>query len=204
MIDKPAITAVPINEIIAKRWSIRAFDIKKVVSREQIVAICEAARWAPSCYNDQPYRFMVWDKNHNLEQYNKAFNCIGEWNQRWVRTAPVLLCALADNKFRYNGSPNRWAQFDTGAATQNLYLQAVSLGLMAHPFGGFDGDKIKSEFNIPDDFTPMAMIAIGYQSEDIDILDDDHKSEETKERIRISLGDNFFDSEWNKPIIDAK
>ena len=204
MINKPAITAVPINDIIAKRWSIRAFDINKAVSREQIVAICEAARWAPSCYNDQPYRFMVWDKNHNLEQYNKAFNCIGEWNQRWVRTAPVIICALADIKFRHNGKLNRWTNFDTGAAAQNLYLQAVSLGLMAHPFGGFDSDKIKSEFNIPDDFTPMAMIAIGYQSEDINVLDDDHKGEETKERVRIALKDNFFDSVWNKPIIDSK
>ncbi len=200
MIDKPAITSVDINSIIAKRWSIRAFDINKEVTREQITAICEAARWAPSCYNDQPYRLMVWDKNHNIEQYNKAFNCIGEWNQRWVRTAPVILCVLADNKFRYNGSPNRWAQFDSGAAAQNLYLQAVSMGLMAHPFGGFDGDNIKIEFNIPDDFTPMAMIAIGYQSEDINVLDDDHKSEETKERIRVNIGENFFDSEWNKPI----
>jgi len=200
MIDKPAITSVDINSIIAKRWSIRAFDISKVVTRKQITAICEAARWAPSCYNDQPYRFMVWDKNHNIEQYNKAFNCIGEWNQRWVRTAPVILCVLADNKFRYNGTPNRWAQFDSGAAAQNLYLQAVSMGLMAHPFGGFDGDKIKVEFNIPDDFTPMAVIAIGYQSEDINVLDDDHKSEETKDRIRVNLGENFYDSEWNKPI----
>ncbi len=199
-IKKNAETSVNIDELLAKRWSIRAFDINKPVSREQIVSLCEAARWAPSCFNDQPYRFLVWDINYNKEMHSKAFSCIGEWNQRWIRTAPVLICVLADNKFRYNGAPNRWAQFDTGAAAQNLYLQAVSLGMMAHPLGGFDVDQVIEKFGIPDNFTPMAMIAVGYQSSDINVLDDDHKTDESKERIRIPLADNFFDSEWNKPI----
>lgn len=200
MIEKKAITSMPINEILSKRWSIRAFDINKKVSKENILAICEAARWAPSCFNDQPYRFMVWDKYEDEANYNKAFSCLVEWNQRWVRTAPVLICVLADNKFRHNGEPNRWAQFDAGAATQNLYLQAVDLGMMAHPMGGFDVDKIKKEFNIPENFTPMAMIAVGYQSENIDVLDNDHKELETKPRERISLGENFFFGEWGTPI----
>lgn len=201
MLQKPAVTSQPINEIIRKRWSIRAFDIQRPVPRVFIISICEAARWAPSCFNDQPYRFLIWDKYHNLKDYERGFNCLGEWNQRWVRTAPVLICVFADNKFRHNGKPNRWTQFDTGAAAQNLYLQAVSLGLMAHPMGGFDVEKVKSEFNVPSDFTPMAMIAVGFQSEDISVLDEDHKNEEIKERVRIDLGKNFFDSGWGMSLI---
>ncbi len=166
--------------------------------------MCEAARWAPSCFNDQPYRFIIWDKYLDEKNYNRAFNCLVEWNQKWVRTAPVLIAVLADNKFRHNGKPNRWTQFDSGAAAQNLYLQAVDLGLMAHPMGGFDIDKLKSEFNIPDNFTPMAMIAVGYQSDNIDVLEDIHKELELKERERLPLGDNFFFSEWNEPITKIK
>jgi nitroreductase len=199
MIIKIAETKHPIHELIAKRWSPRAFDITKLVTREQILTICEAARWSPSCSNDQPWRFMVWDKNHNREAYIKAFNCLGEWNQKWVKTAPVLLASIASFKFNFKDEINRWTQYDTGAASENICLQATSMGLMAHQMGGYDADKLKKDFNIPEEYTPMAMIAIGYQTEDA-VLEDIHRSTEGNPRIRKPLSFNFFDSEWEKPI----
>jgi nitroreductase len=200
MITKIADTSVPINELIARRWSVRAFDINKQVSRSDIISICEAGRWAPSCFGDEPWRFMVWDIFHNKEQYLKAFACIGDWNQKWVKTAPVIIASLADNQFRKNGNPNRWAQHDTGLATQNILLQSFSLGLAAHPLGGFDSEKLKNEFNIPERFTPMAFIAVGYQTDE-SVLEEEFAKSELKPRFRRPLGDTFFDSNWENSII---
>jgi nitroreductase len=200
MIIKKAVTSEPINEVIKKRWSPRAFDRNRPVPREMLVSICEAARWAPSCFNDQPYRYIVWDYHYNKSAFDRAFNCLGEWNQKWVQTAPVLFVAIADSIFRKTGKANRWTQYDTGAASMSICLQATSLGLMAHQMGGFDEEKLKKEFGIDERFTPMAMIAVGYQAE-IEVLDEDYHKDELKARERISLGRNFFDSEWEVPIL---
>ena len=198
---KLAITSQPINQIIAERWSCRAFDINKIVTREQIISICEAGRWAPSCNGDEPWRFIIWDINHNKLAHENAFNCLGVWNQKWVKNAPVLLVASANSKFRKDGKPNRWGQFDSGAASMNIYLQAVTLGLMAHPMGGFDKEQLRNEFNIPEQFEIMAMIAIGYQAEAKVIEDEKQGANELKERERKPIGTEFFDSEWENGIM---
>jgi len=195
----PAVTQAPINETIANRWSGRAFDATKAVSKEQILSLCEAARWAPSCFGDQPWRFMVWDKNSNLDAWQKAFDCLVPGNQEWVKHAPVLLLVCADTLFGHNQKPNRWAQYDTGAAAENLCLQAADLGLMTHQMGGFNLDATREAFAIPEQFTLMAMVAIGY-SGDANQLSDDLKARELAVRKRKQLADLFFDSAWNKPI----
>ena len=201
MLGKKADTSLQIDDLIAERWSPRAFDINKIVSQEQIIALCEAARWAPSCAGDEPWRFIVWNQNHNKELWEKAFNTLEEFNKVWVKNAPVLILSLADSKWRKNReSDNYWSRHDAGAAAMNLYLQAKSLGLITHPMGGFKIDAIKSEFNIPDEFEPMAMIAVGYQAE-LDVLDDYNKKREVAARSRQPLGSSFFNSEWAKPII---
>jgi nitroreductase len=195
----PAVTQAPINETIANRWSGRAFDATKAVSKEQILSLCEAARWAPSCFGDQPWRFMVWDKNSNVDAWQKAFDCLVPGNQEWVKNAPVLLLVCADTLFGHNQKPNRWAQYDTGAAAENLCLQAADLGLMTHQMGGFNLDATREAFAIPEQFTLMAMVAIGY-SGDANQLSDDLKARELTVRKRKQLADLFFDSAWNKPI----
>lgn len=200
MIKKNARTSEPVNEVIERRWSPRAFDVNRKVPHEYLVSICEAARWAPSCFNDQPYRYIVWNRHTNEQSFMRAFNCLGEWNQKWVQTVPVLMVALADSIFRHNSEPNRWTQYDTGAASMSICLQATALGLMAHQMGGFDAEKLKKEFDIPERFTPMAMIAVGYQAE-IDVLDENYHEAELKPRTRIHLGMNFFDSEWEVPLL---
>jgi nitroreductase len=201
MITKNATTSFPINELISKRWSSRLFDPTKDVERVKIYSICEAARWAPSCFGDEPWRFIILDKNHNYEDYKKGFNCLGEWNQKWVKNAPVLIIAISDTKFRKNRNDNKWAGFDTGAACENIYLQAVSLNLNAHPMAGFDVDKTRNDFNIPLDFIPMAMIAIGYQSDNMRLVEQEFQTSEQSERTRRPIGENFFDGKWDKGIL---
>lgn len=199
MLIKKAITSVEISDNLSKRWSCRAFDIEQKVSREQIIALCEAGRWAPSCFGDEPWRFIVFDKNHNKSDYERVFDCIGEWNQRWIKNAPVIMLAVADSNFRNNGKVNRWGQYDTGASVENIAIQAVSLGLMSHPIAGFDDIKVMKEFDIPDNFIAMAMLAVGYQA-DIDVLDEEFQKMEMAERKRRPIGATFFDGVWGKPI----
>lgn len=197
---KPAITQVEINETIANRWSGRAYDASKAVSSEQIIALLEAARWAPSCFGDQPWRFIVWNKNIDTSTWQQAFDCLAPSNQSWVKDAPLLLLVCADTLFQHNQQPNRWAQYDTGAAAENLCLQATSLGLMAHQMGGFNADLARDKFNIPAQYTPMAMLSVGYAA-DIARLDGDVLSRETAARSRRPLGDLFFSASWGKSIL---
>ena len=122
--QKPATTQVSINEVIAQRWSPRAFDATKFVSHEQVIALLEAARWAPSCFGDQPWRFIVWNKSTDAEAWQQAFDTLAPSNQTWVKSAPLLILVCADTLFGHNQTPNRWGQYDTGAAAENLCLQA--------------------------------------------------------------------------------
>ena len=199
---KPAITQVNIQETMANRWSGRAFDATKKVSREQIVAMLEAARWAPSCYGDQPWRFLVWDKNTDEKAWSEALACIVPFNQSWAKNAPVLMLVCANAVFAHNGEANRWGQYDTGAAAENLCLQAEHLGLMTHQMGGFNADLAREKFNIPAEVTPMAMLAIGYAG-DANELSDELKAREVAPRVRKPLGELFFDGSWGAPV-DSK
>jgi nitroreductase len=197
--QKPAITSVAIQETIAKRWSPRAYDASKPVSHEQVTALLEAARWAPSCFGDQPWRFLVWNKQADESAWQQAFDCLADSNKTWVKYAPVLMLVCADTLFGHNQQPNRWGQYDTGAAAENLCLQASSMGLAAHQMGGFNSDLAREKFNIPAQYTPMAMLCVGYVG-DPNQLPDDLKAREMAERKRKALGELFFDGAWEKPI----
>lgn len=199
MTDNRAMTQVRIHDIIAQRWSGRAFDVRTPVSREHIIALLEAARWAPSCFGDEPWRFIVWDKNTDAAAWQKAFACVGEFNQQWVKNAPVLLLSIASSLFRDNGKPNRWGQYDTGAAAENLSLQAVTLGLMTHQMGGFDAEKARQTFNIPAHYECMAMIAVGHPGAP-ETLTEDLKLRELAQRKRRPLQECFFEGVWEVPV----
>ena len=195
----PAISQVAINETIANRWSGRAYDASQAVTPEQIIALLEAARWAPSCYGDQPWRLIVWNKNTDTQAWQQAFDCLAPSNQTWVKDAPVLFLVCADTLFNHNQQPNRWAQYDTGAAAENLCLQAASMGLMAHQMGGFNADLARDTFNIPAQFTPMAMICVGFAA-DIATVTGEVLTRETAARSRRPLNELFFAGAWDKPI----
>jgi len=197
---KPAITQVPINVTIANRWSGRAYDASKQVSHEQIIALLEAARWAPSCFGDEPWRFIVWDKNTDKNAWQQAFECLVPGNQGWVKDSPVLMLVCADSLFNHNQTPNRWGQYDTGAAAENLCLQASHMGLMAHQMGGFNADKAREQFAIPAQYMPMAMLCVGYAA-DIATVTGEALTREMAERKRKPLGELFFADSWGKSIV---
>jgi nitroreductase len=196
---KPAITQVPIDKTLAERWSGRAYDASKVITTEHTIALLEAARWAPSCMGEQPWRIVVWNKNIDEAAWKKAFDCLAPSNQIWVQHAPLLCLICADTLFSKNAQSNRWAEYDTGAAAQNLCLQASSMGLMAHQLGGFDAEKTRELFNIPAQFTLMAMISVGHPVSE-SAIPEDLLARETAERSRRALGDLFYQSAWENPI----
>ncbi|MCB1920830.1 MAG: nitroreductase family protein [Candidatus Competibacteraceae bacterium] len=197
MLEKLALTSTPIADLIARRWSPRAIDPDQPVSREQVLALLEAARWAPSCFGDQPWRYLVWDRFRDAAAWQQAFECLAEGNQIWVRNAPVLLLSVAAPHFGHNNKPNRWAQYDTGAASENLCLQAAALGLAAHQMGGFDPDKVKAAFNIPADHICMAMIAVGHPGP-VEVLTDALREKEQAPRERKPLAQIAFDGRWEQ------
>ena len=199
MLEKPAITQSPIADLIARRWSPRAIDPDRAVSREHLLALLEAARWAPSCFGDQPWRYLVWDRFRDPAGWREAFECLAEGNQAWVINAPVLLLAVAAPNFGHNDKPNRWAQYDTGAASENLCLQATALGLVAHQMGGFDPDQARVRFNIPADHTCMAMIAVGYPGS-VEVLPDALRERELAPRERKPLDRIAFEGGWGQGL----
>lgn len=198
--QKPATTQAPIHDVIANRWSPRAYDANKAVNKTQIISLLEAARWAPSCFGDEPWRFIVWDKNQDAAAWQKAYDCIVPGNQTWAKDAPVLILICADTLFSHNEKPNRWSNYDTGAAAVSLCLQATSMGLATHQMGGFDGEKARAAFGIPEQIEMMSMLAVGYAA-DADTLSDELKERELAPRKRRPLGELFYDGVWNHPII---
>ncbi len=196
MQDRKAITSVPINDLVARRWSPRAFDAQRGVTPEQTMALIEAARWAPSCFGEEPWRFLVWDRARDAQGWQQAFDCLSDNNRKWVKNVPLLFLACADSKLK-NGNPNRWAQYDTGMAALALALEALAQGLVSHQMGGFDMAKARAAFAIPEAFTPMAMIAVGYQAEP-GILDEETRAKELKPRGRNPVGERFYAGTWGK------
>ncbi|MFY9608428.1 MAG: nitroreductase family protein [Blastocatellia bacterium] len=196
--EKPAPADRPINEVMKRRWSPRAFEEGHAVEREKILTMLEAARWAPSCFNDQPRFFLVFDGS-DAEALDRARGCLAEGNA-WALKAPVLMLSVARDTFEQNGRPNRWAQHDTGLATENLLLEAVELGLAAHPMAGYGADRARSDFGIPEGFTPIAMIAIGYPYRgSLDALDEKARGKELAPRERKPIGKMAFAGNWGAP-----
>ncbi len=196
MQDRRAITGVPINELSARRWSPRAFDTSRGVSTAQVAALIEAARWAPSCFGAEPWRFLMWDRAQDLAGWQQAFGCLSDNNRKWCKNVPLLFLVCAASVFEHNGQPNRWAQYDAGMAALALSLEAVSQGLVAHQMGGFDIPKVRSTFGVPEDFMPMAMIAVGYQAAP-EVLDDEETlKKELKARARKPVAERFFGGRW--------
>lgn len=197
--EKPAVTQVAIHELLARRWSGRAFDPQRPVGHEQLIALLEAARWAPSCYGDQPWRFVLWQRSEDEAGWQRAVACLSPGNQTWATNAPLLLLVVADTLFHHNGQPNRHAQYDSGAAAENLCLQAAAQGMMAHQMGGFDAERVGELAGVPAHCVPMAMVALGYAAA-AESLPDDLRERELAPRQRRALGELFFAGAWGRPV----
>ena len=158
--EKPAETQYPIEEILRRRWSPRAFS-DRPVEPEKLQSLFEAARWAASSFNEQPWNFIVATKQ-KPEEHARLLSCLVEGNQRWAREAPVLMVSVAKLNFDKTGKPNRHAFHDVGLAVENMIVQATALGLFVHQMAGFSPEKVREIYGVPDGFEPVAAMAIGY------------------------------------------
>ena len=199
MQDRRAVTSVPINELAARRWSTRAFDASRGVSPSQVAALIEAARWAPSCYGAEPWRFMMWDRAKDPAGWQQVYDCLSDNNRKWCKNVPLFFLACAASSFEHNGKPNRWAQYDTGMAALALSLEAVAQGLAAHQMGGFDIPKLRAAAGVPDDFMPMALIAVGHPAAPEVIDDGEILQKELKARGRKPVAERFYGGSWGRP-----
>jgi nitroreductase len=158
--QKPAPTDVPVHELIRNRWSPRAFADKSVAP-DVLRSVFEAARWAPSSNNEQPWAYLVATKE-DPDNFAKMLGTLVEFNQNWAKHAPVLALSVAHLKSSRDGKPNHIAQHDVGSASAQLTFEANSRGLFVHQMAGFDGNKARQVFGIPEDWQPVAAMAIGY------------------------------------------
>ncbi|WJF90252.1 nitroreductase family protein [Paraburkholderia bonniea] len=195
MTTKPAPTTVPVHELIAGRWSPRAYSSASI-SRDHLHAVLEAARWAPSSYNAQPWRFMVFDRSTDEVAFKQAFATLVPFNQDWNAPAPVLI-AVTTQTLTSKGEVNRMAAYDAGAAAMSLVLQAHALGLAAHQMGGFDGAAFRTAFSIPDDVDVLSIISLGHYG-DVEKLDPVLREREKSVRTRFPLGEIAYSGAWKK------
>jgi nitroreductase len=183
-----------VEHLIRRRWSPRAFADKDV-SADDLKKLFEAARWAASSFNEQPWRFLVGRRGD--ETYKKIFGALVEFNQSWAKSAPVLVLSVAKKTFSANGQPNRYGLHDTGAATTLLSLQATANGLHTHSMAGFDAEQARASFAIPSDYDIGAVTALGYFG-DPESLPDQMQKTEVAPRQRKPL-EEFVFSDWDKP-----
>lgn len=182
-----------IHELILNRWSPRAMSGESITDQE-LMQLFEAARWAPSSYNNQPWRFVY--AVRDTAAWAKMFDLLVPFNQSWAESAAVLVVIVSANNFEFNGKPSRTHSFDTGSAWENMALQGSSMGLVVHGIEGFDYDRARKELAIPDDYTIEAMCAIGRPGKKEDL------SEELQEREvpsgRKPLKDLIFEGSFDK------
>ncbi|MFC4854513.1 nitroreductase family protein [Actinophytocola glycyrrhizae] len=195
MSDRNADTSVPIHPLIAARWSPRALDPAGVVTDEQLRAVLEAARWAPSNGNTQPARYLVGRRGD--ETYARLSDLLSARNQGWAHAAGalILVCAVTVNE----KGRIPMAEYGTGLAAGNLALQAVAEGLVAHQMGGFDKEGTKLVFSLPADVEPQTVIALGTLG-DPALLDEERRAKELAPRRRLALDEIAFTGEWGNPV----
>jgi len=160
-----------ILDAIKKRRSDLAFS-KKSIEPEILSALFEAAILAPSSMNIQPWRFIY--VNHGEPEFQQMLNTLSEGNQRWAKNASALILSIAQVEYTHNDRllPNAYAWHDTGMANAHLMLQATSFGLATHPMGGFDHQKVSESFNLPKEYQPVLIIALGYKGDETNLPDD--------------------------------
>ena len=195
--EKPAETRYPINDLIQRRWSPRAFA-DRAVEPQTLHSLVEAARWAASSFNEQPWAFVVAHKRET-EAFQAIADCLVEGNRAWALEAPLLMISVAKLTFDHNGKPNRHAYHDLGQAVANMLIQATELGLFAHQMAGFSEDKARENLRIPDSHDPVAVIALGYPG-DPEELPTKLRDKETEPRSRRGFEEFVFHGVFGEPM----
>lgn len=185
----------PIHDMIRSRWSPRAFS-GRPVDPLTLRSLFEAARWAPSSMNAQPWTFLYAACDEQPEAHARLAGTLTGSNLRWAPSAPVLVLALAKTE-REPGKPNGKAHYDTGQAVALLSLQATALGLAVHQMGGFDAARAREAFAIPPEYDPLVVLAVGYHGE-IEMLPEDLRERELAPRSRRPQSDFVFAGQWGR------
>jgi nitroreductase len=192
---KRAPTDFPVHDLISERWSPRAFG-EEAVEPDVLASLFEAARWAPSSSNEQPWTYIVATRD-DAENFAKLVSVLVPSNAMWAKNAPVLALAVVELAFSKNGTPNRNAQYDVGAASAWLTVEATSRGLFVHQMAGFDTEKSRLVFQIPAGWEPISAIAIGYPG-DPNSLPQPLRERELASRTRKAISAFVMTGKWGQ------
>ena len=184
--------ATPINPLLKKRWSPRIFS-SELLSDEEIAALFEAARWAPSSFNEQPWRF-IYAQRSDTEAFEALLGCLSTGNQEWAADVPLLVASIAHTIYTKTGKPNRHAWHDVGQAVAHLSIQATAMNLYVHQMSGFSPDKVRELYGIGPDFEPATMFTIGRLGS-LDGVDEERAEREMAPQKRRPVSEWLFDNE---------
>jgi nitroreductase len=198
---KPAPADHPILDIIRERWSPRAFD-DRPVDRSDLLSLFEAARWAPSSGNEQPWRFVIAEKHRDPAAFDRLIGSLNETNQVWAKLAPLAGYTVAARTYQRTGRPNRHAWHDVGLSMCMLLVEATSRGLFVHQMAGYDAQKAREACGIPDGLDPVAAFVIGYPGP-IERLDERNRARELAPRVRRPIRESVFVGGWGTSIVSA-
>jgi nitroreductase len=185
-----------ILEIIQERWSPYAFS-SAPVEEFKLKAMFEAAGYAPSCNNEQPWQF-VYATQDEKDVFNDFTGFLSDTNKIWAKNAYALVISMARKKFSQSGRTNRWAFHDTGMAVSNLLMQALALDVYVHQMGSYSLERVKEYFKLNDDIEPVTMMAVGYLGDGSDLLPELLKKDESR-RPRKSITEFVFRNSLKKP-----
>jgi nitroreductase len=195
--DKPAPVEHPVHELIRRRWSPYSFDPARPVDGAALRSLFEAARWAPSSFNEQPWAFIF--AHRTDAEFARLLDCLVPVNQKWAANAAVLMITASRLTFERNGKPNRHAMYDTGAAMAFLTVQAESMGLQVHQMAGIDLDKCRANLGIPAGWDPASGVAIGWAGT-VGQLPEDLRQRQNAPRSRKSMTNFVFHARWGEPL----
>lgn len=194
--SKEAVPHHPVHKFISSRWSPYAFS-RRLIPREDLLSIFEAARWAASSFNEQPWRYLVASRDRN-EEFEKVLSCLLEGNQAWAREVPTLALGCIRTSFTHNGRFNRVAQHDLGLASASLTFEATSRGIYVHQMAGIRPDKAREVFSIPDGFEAVTALALGYRAGP-GAGAPKLRARDEGSRTRRPQSEFVFCAEWGKP-----
>jgi len=197
MNNKKALTDHPILQVLSERWSPYGFEDRPVLE-DDLLSLFEAARWAASSYNEQPWNYLVATRK-NSSEHERLLSCLVEANRAWAKAAPVLVLGVVSLRFSKNNQDNRAAVHDLGLASANLVVEATTRGLSVHQMIGILPDKAREVYQIPEHFEAWTAMAIGYKADPAQ-LPEALKERDLAPRQRKPLNDFVFTGQWKQPL----
>lgn len=195
--NKPAQTTYPIHDLLRQRWTQRAFS-DRAIEVEKLRCLFEAARWAPSSFNEQPWRYIIATRDQR-DEFDKMLSCLMDKNQRWIRSSgvPFLMIVLSKKTFTYNGKPNRVHTHDIGLSMGNFLIQATAMDLFVCQLQGIHLRRVADLYLVPEDFEPAIGCAVGYPGELLRLPAEFHERE-IQQRIRADFKDFVFEGTFGR------